>query len=207
MIDLIIKISISVIILVWVLYLNQLIIENKKIKKLIIKNKIFHPNSISITRIFIWLLSIILFHIWLETIAIALFVLSSILDSTDWIIARNCNLTSDLWKSLDPMADKITYVVALIYFAIIWKISTILVIIFIIIDLVGQLSRILLNKLKLEKRANIYWKLKTSFIFLVILLLMLFYAEIPVYSTNLLIIIWIIFAILSIVFKFITVKR
>lgn len=204
---LIIEIIFSGLIVLITLYLSNYFVKNEKSKTFIIKHNFIHPNQISIFRVFLWIFALWLFHFWFETFWILLFVFASILDATDWIIARWCNLTSELWKSLDPLADKIVYIIPLFYFSIIWKISLFLVIIFVIIDILWQFSRILLDKLKLEKKANIYWKVKTIFVFTIILYLMIienkWLFNIDLFYNNLLLIIAIIFAILSIVFKFV----
>ncbi len=204
--NLIIEVILSSIIVYWTIYLSNFFVRNKKSRKFIVNHKIFHPNQISIFRVFLSFIAMFLFYYGMETLAVLLFVFSAILDATDWIIARWCNLQSELWKSLDPLADKIVYCVALLYFAFMSKINLYLVFVFIIIDILWQFSRILLDKLKMEKKANIYWKVKTSFVFILVFFLMVFESkwlfEIDVFYNNLLMIVWIAFAVLSIVFKF-----
>lgn len=173
--------------------------------------KLLHPNSISILRIPLSFLAVYLFAIWQETFWIALFVFASITDASDWIIARKCWLTTELGKNLDPLSDKIVYFVPLIYFAFLWKIPFYLVAIFLIIDTFWQFSRIILRKLQLETKANSYWKFKTTFVFILIFYLMSFEKEfsqfLPFFINNILMILAIFFAILSIVFKFIPWKK
>jgi phosphatidylglycerophosphate synthase len=63
------------------------------------------------------------------------------------------------------MADKIVYFLPLLYFWFVWKINMILLILFIIIDSIGQISRIFLKKMQKETKANIFGKVKTIFVF------------------------------------------
>jgi len=204
---LIVEMILSILIVFFTIFITKELLKNKNVKEVIVKNKIFHPNSISIYRIPMWLLSIILFYYDYEILSIVLFTFAAISDAVDWMIARECNLTSELWKSLDPLADKLVYFAPIIYFWIIWKLNIILVIVLILIDTLWQFSRIILKKLKLDSKANNYWKFKTTFIFILIFYLMVLenkgYINIEPIFNNILLIFSIIFAILSIVFKFV----
>jgi len=205
--NLIIEIISSFFVVIFTLWSTHFLLKKEKYRKVIKNNKIFHPNYISYFRVPLWFIAIVLFHYEFHLISIILFTFAAITDAIDWMIARACNLTTELWKSLDPLADKLVYFAPLIYFWIIWKINLYLVITFVIIDTLGQFSRILLKKLKLETSANSYWKFKTTFVFILIYYLMILenknLFEIDIIYNNILMIFWLIFAILSIVFKFI----
>lgn len=67
-------------------------------------------------------------------IAIYMYVVVAVLDATDGIFARGAGLVSERGKSLDPLIDKMTYFIPLIYFASLGHISPWLVGIFILID-------------------------------------------------------------------------
>jgi phosphatidylglycerophosphate synthase len=77
-------------------------------------------------------------------------------DAVDGIIARNCNLETSTGKWLDPLSDKLVYFIPLLYFGYLGSISLLGVIIFIVIDTFGQFSRILLDYLKWETKANMF---------------------------------------------------
>lgn len=206
-----VELIISLLIVLITIFWTKKILKNNKARKIIVKNKFLHPNSISYFRIPLWLIAILLFHYWYEIIWVSLFTFASITDAVDWMVARACKLTTELWKSLDPLADKLVYFSPLLYFWIIWKINLYLVISFIVIDIAWQFSRIILKKLKLETKANHYWKFKTTFIFILIFYLMIFenkeFINLNLVINDILILFWIIFAILSILFKFIPNKK
>lgn len=209
--NLIIEIILSFVIVFWTLYLSNYFVKNKTSRQFIINNKIIHPNQISIFRVILSIIALLIFNYYSAEIGILLFVFASILDATDWIIARWCNLTTELWKSLDPLADKIVYFIPLLYFWFLWKINLFLVFIFIFIDILWQFSRLILDKLNIEKKANIYGKIKTTFIFIIIFYLMIIDSKnlfvIDILYSNFFIIIGIILSVLSIVFKFIKLKK
>lgn len=204
--ELTIEIIGSFLMIVHVLYFSHYFVKNKKTNKIIKNNKIFHPNSISYLRIPLGFFSMILLYYGFEISAILLFVFAAITDATDGIIARGCGLITAKGKWLDPLSDKLVYFAPLLYFGIIGKINLILVLIFIFIDIFGQFSRILLKKIKKEWWANVYGKIKTTFVFILIFYLMVFenknIVNIADVYNNLLIWIAMFFAILSVVFKF-----
>lgn len=204
---LLLEIFLSLFIIFFVYFWTKFLLRYEKVKTFIISHRFLHPNSISYFRIPLWVLSIIFFYYDYEILWVCLFSFAVITDAIDWMIARSCNLTSELWKSLDPLADKLVYFAPLIYFWFIWKINFYLVILFVLIDTLWQFSRIILKKLKLETKANNYWKFKTVFVFVLIFYLMiienknLFISDI--FYNNLLMSFAIFFALLSIIFKFI----
>jgi len=198
--------------IVWfTIFITNFLVSNEKTKKIIIKNIFFHPNSISYYRIFLSVMWIILYIFSYETLWISIIALACITDYSDWVIARKCNLETQLWKSLDPLSDKINYFVPLFYFTIIWKISLILTIMFFIIDFLWQFSRIILKKLNKETKANYFWKLKTSVTFILMFYIMIFdksnILEKPYLYYNIILSIVLFLAILSIVFKFYDYKN
>lgn len=209
--NLITEIIFSLLIIVDVLYFSHYFVKNKKTKKIIKNNKIFHPNSISYLRMPLGIFSMILLYYGFETSAILLFVFAAITDASDGIIARGCDLATKKGKWLDPLSDKLVYFAPLLYFWIIWKINLILVVIFVFIDVLGQFSRILLKKVKKEWSANIYGKIKTTFVFILIFYLIIFENKhiINISDTYNDICMWIaiMFWILSLVFKFIPNKK
>lgn len=206
MIILIIEILFSLLIVFLTLFITKILLKKEKIKLYIINHKFLHPNYISYYRIPFWVISVFLFNYYYETVAILFFTFFAITDAVDWMIARECKLFTEWGKSIDPLADKLFYFAPIIYFWLIWKLNIYLVLVFIFIDILWQFSRILLKKLNLELKANNYWKIKTTFVFIIIYYLMIIenknFINIDNLLNNFLLFIAIIFALLSIIFKF-----
>lgn len=204
---LIIELIISVFISVSIFFWSKYLVTIASVRSFIVRNKVFHPNSISYFRIPLWFFAILLFHYEYEILAILLFTFAAITDAVDGIIARSCNLCTDLGKSLDPLSDKLVYFAPILYFWFIWKISLILVLSFVILDTLWQFSRVLLKKMNLETKANNYGKFKTTFVFILIFYLMIFenkdFINSEIFYNNILMWFALFFAFLSILFKFI----
>ena len=181
------------------------ILQIPKVQKYFKKTLIFHPNSLSILRIPLAMLALYLywknFIIW----ALFLYTLSIVLDALDGMIARSCQLETQLGKWLDPFSDKIVYFIPLVFFWAVWKINLYGVLLFIVIDTFGQFSRIILDYFRMETKANIFGKAKTVFIFVWILFLMMVERKTNSYWSFEIYALWIavILALSSIIFKFI----
>lgn len=111
-----------------------------------------------------------LFFIFLN-VAGGLFVISMITDFLDGYLARKKNQITTFGKLFDPLADKITINVTLIFLAMFHYSSFIFVILFIIRDLVVDGSRNIIAKHNLKFEANIFGKLKTIFQTIAIIIL------------------------------------
>ncbi len=129
-----------------------------------------HPNAISIVRIPMGLLSVWMWHQEWHVFSILWFAVWMISDLTDGTIARNCDLVTESGKWLDPLSDKCLYFPPLIYFAVLGTIPPLWVALIIIIDTLGQFSRLL----PVKKAANSFGKTKTALI-TVLLFLCAFY--------------------------------
>lgn len=133
-------------------------------RRWLIRNRIFHPNSISLIRIPMGLVSVFVLWAGMPSAAILWFAFWMITDLTDGTIARNCNLTSETGKWLDPLSDKCMYFPVLLYFALGGHLAKQLplawVIALLLIDAVGQGSRLFSAK----KAANYFGKAKTALI-------------------------------------------
>ncbi|MBT3286380.1 MAG: CDP-diacylglycerol--glycerol-3-phosphate 3-phosphatidyltransferase [Victivallales bacterium] len=132
-------------------------------RRWIVRHRFMHPNSISLIRIPMGLVSILLLWLEMPSTAILWFAFWMITDLTDGTIARCCDLTTETGKWLDPLSDKCMYFPVLLYFAIapvpkglplLWVLALI------VIDSVGQASRLFSAK----KAANYFGKAKTALV-------------------------------------------
>lgn len=153
----------------------------------LIRHRLFHPNSISLIRIPMGIVSVLLLWSGMPTVAILWFAFWMITDLTDGTIARCCNLTSEMGKWLDPLSDKCMYFPVLLYFATASQVDKHLplvwVIALLVIDSVGQASRLFSAK----KAANYFGKAKTALITILLSVLGLdIVGEVPFLSSELL---------------------
>ena len=136
-----------------------------------------HPNSISIMRLPMGIISAVLAANGFWCTATIWFAFWMITDLTDGTIARNCDLGSETGKWLDPLSDKFMYFPVLLLFCFSketnvetnvylrkWSVCS-----FIIIDVIGQLSRLFVKK----KAANQFGKAKTALVTILLSLLAL----------------------------------
>jgi CDP-diacylglycerol--serine O-phosphatidyltransferase len=125
-----------------------------------------HPNAISLIRIPMGALSILLVHLGHWNTGVLWFAFWMITDLTDGTIARNCDLETETGKWLDPLSDKFMYFPCLLYLSLgpyikeevrldIWGVA-----LFIVIDTLGQASRLFSRK----KAANYFGKAKTALV-------------------------------------------
>ncbi len=126
----------------------------------IIRHPLFHPNSISFVRMPMGVIAVVLWVTGSPLAAIIWFAAWMITDLTDGTIARNCNLGTESGESLDPLSDKLMYFPPLLYFAYKGALPWSWVGLLLVIDTVGQFSRLLVKK----RAANAFGKAKTAFI-------------------------------------------
>ncbi len=133
----------------------------------VIDHPLLHPNAISLIRIPMGVISLALWRYGeavgnplLPKIALLWFAFWMITDITDGTIARNCGLATESGKWLDPLSDKCMYFPILIMFSIWGPIPKIWCLALILIDTMGQASRLLVQK----KAANYFGKAKTALI-------------------------------------------
>lgn len=123
---------------------------------------ILHPNTLSILRIPMGLLTVLLAYKGLWSAATVFFAFWMITDLTDGTIARRCDLGTDIGKWLDPLSDKCMYFPVLIFCAFsehcVVRLNPGLVFLFIVADIIGQTSRLFVKK----KAANQFGKAKTA---------------------------------------------
>lgn len=123
-----------------------------------------HPNSISRARYPMGVISVALLHMGYPRLCFLFFTFWMITDITDGDIARKCDLHTEEGESIDPFSDKLMYSPMLIYMA--WRgwLDPVLVSLFLVFDVTGQISR----RFTKHKAANLFGKAKT---FLVVVLL------------------------------------
>ncbi|MBU2511819.1 CDP-alcohol phosphatidyltransferase family protein [bacterium] len=127
-----------------------------------------HPNFISRCRFPMGIVSVMLYHtgsvlnpgepesLWHHA-GILFFAFWMISDITDGTIARHFELGSKEGESIDPLSDKLLIFPPLFYFAYLDIISFTAVIVFLLFDIVGTVSRYFIQ----NKAANLFGKSKT----------------------------------------------
>ena len=130
-----------------------------------------HPNGISVMRLPMGVISILMACQGWWLTAMLWFSFWMITDMTDGTIARNCDLVTETGKWLDPLSDKFMYFPPLIYLSagsvFSWGLKILpfsLVVIFVVLDVLGQLSRFWVKK----KAANSFGKAKTALVTVVL---------------------------------------
>lgn len=158
---------VSLMLLLERLTLNRLA-NSAKGKRWVQSTKWMHPNFISRCRYPTGVLSAAIFHmggiltpetagsLWHHA-AIIFFAFWIISDMTDGTIARHFDLGSEEGESIDPLSDKLLLFPPLLYFAYYGLIPMIPVLIFLVLDTVGQFSRYFIT----NKAANLFGKAKT----------------------------------------------
>lgn len=145
------------------------------------------PNYLTIFRIilvpiFIWLI----FFIRTSTgslFALIVFIVASITDYLDGMLARKYNVISDFGKIMDPLADKILVAVALFALALppIDYISIVAVVLILLREIAVTFLRSYYKKKKIIIAANIWGKLKTVTQMVGIITALIYYTMIQYY--------------------------
>ncbi len=123
-----------------------------------------HPNFISRARYPMGFISVALLHLDYPRLCFLYFTFWMITDITDGEIARKCDLHTKEGETIDPFSDKLMYSPMLIYMVYRGWLDPILVSLFLVFDITGQVSR----RFTKVKAANLFGKAKT---FLVVVLL------------------------------------
>lgn len=128
---------------------------------------LLHPNAICYWRAGMALFGFVLyFYSGYQSLAIFIFTFAAILDGVDGIVARNCDLTTEWGKWLDPLCDKLTYLPPLVGFAYAGVMSVEVVWILVGIELLGQIfARKILALLRFSVAANNFGKIKAIICF------------------------------------------
>ncbi len=154
-----------------ILLLNA--IRHEGARNFIKRCPLLHPNALSIMRLPMGCLSILFAYTGHWSIAMIWFAFWMITDLSDGTIARGCDLITESGKWLDPLSDKFMYFPPLLYFSFSSTVTPSLpkipVIAFIVLDILGQSSRLFVKK----KAANQFGKAKTALTTLLIALIAL----------------------------------
>lgn len=139
--------------------------------------KITLPNILSISRLVISIFFVVLFisnDPFLQFIALILFIFGSLTDYFDGYIARKYNLTSDLGKFLDPLADKFLTISAFSSFVFLNIIPLWMLLMLIGRDLVLTILRsININLITTSFEAKLKTTLQMIFIIITIILILI----------------------------------
>jgi CDP-diacylglycerol--glycerol-3-phosphate 3-phosphatidyltransferase len=109
-----------------------------------------------------------------DIIALAIFVAASVTDALDGKIARKYNLITNFGKFLDPLADKVLVVSALLCFTELGLISSVPVIIIVAREFMVSGLRLVTANEGVVVPASIWGKLKTAFTMVAIVVILLF---------------------------------
>ena len=136
-----------------------------------------HPNAISRARYPMGFLSVMFLHMGYPRLCFLFFTFWMITDITDGDIARKCDLHTEAGESIDPFSDKLMYSPMLVYLA--WQgwLDPVLVTLFLVFDITGQVSR----RFTKVKAANLFGKAKTFLVvvLLIVVGLVLIYGPLP----------------------------
>ena len=140
------------------------------------------PNILSIVRILLIPVFIVLYLIGRQgeniylMISVAVVALSGFTDILDGIIARKCNMVSDLGKVLDPVADKLTQAAVAICLAIDNPIVIPMFVVFAVKESAMMIGALTLYK-STERRpisAKWYGKMSTVILYAVMMLIIIY---------------------------------
>ncbi|MBR0459296.1 MAG: CDP-alcohol phosphatidyltransferase family protein [Victivallales bacterium] len=138
--------------------------HNSTTREWIRKCPLCHPNTISLMRLPMGFIACWIAYKGNWSFATLWFAFWMITDLSDGTIARHCNLGTETGKWLDPLSDKCMYFPVLLFFAFSKQVKIPLdpipVIAFVIIDVIGQVSRLFVKK----KAANLFGKAKTALV-------------------------------------------
>ena len=128
------------------------------------------PNILSSIRLFLVPIFVISFFLIDKYVALGVFVIASITDVIDGYIARHYNAVTEFGKILDPFADKLMKMAALISLTIVSLIPIWVTVLMIVCDLAMIISGICIYKKKITIQSNWIGKAGTLIISLGVVL-------------------------------------
>ena len=129
------------------------------------------PNVLSMIRIALIPIMVVLFFSERYFATAILLVVSAITDVVDGIIARRCNLVTELGKALDPIADKLTQIAVTFCLGIRIRRMFIPLVLLVIKEVfTGITQLIIIKKKKIVVGADWYGKVTTVFLYFMLFL-------------------------------------
>lgn len=151
------------------------------------------PNKLTLARVilvpFFVLFLLTDFIPYSNVFALIIFIVASITDALDGHIARKNNLITNFGKFLDPLADKVLVVSALLCFVQLGVISSVPVIIIVAREFMVSGLRLITANEGVVVPAGIWGKLKTAFTMVTIVVIIAFLCTTTFYTTTVAIII------------------
>ncbi len=130
------------------------------------KRNPFHPDWVCYGRVFLSFVGIIFYILDYHKIGIAIYIIASFGDALDGMLARATELVSRRGEKLDPLCDKITYLLPIGYFVVVGILPFWQSVAFILAELLGQtLVRRVAEKHNLSVAANLFGKIKATLAF------------------------------------------
>ncbi len=126
----------------------------------------------------------------LNKISLVIFIVAALTDTLDGYIARNYNQITNLGKFLDPLADKLLVISALICFVYTNILSPWIVIIVIARELMITGFRTIAAKEGIVLAANIFGKIKTVIQMITVIYTIFIHSQILSYNTTLYYLLW-----------------
>ncbi len=146
------------------------------------------PNILTLIRLLLVPLFVVVFHNeeGMRTFSTLIFVLASVTDVLDGYIARKYNMSTRWGQLMDPLADKCMQLAVILSLFFVEQVPGWFLAILLAKELIMILGSAFLFSRKTYVKANIFGKLNTVFLFLVMTLLLLIPAINPVVKTVLL---------------------
>jgi len=150
-------------------------------------------NKLTFLRIFmipIFMFALLSNKVTINKISLVIFIIAALTDTLDGYIARKYNQITNLGKFLDPLADKLLVISALICFVYLSILSPWIVIIIIGRELMITGFRTIAAKEGVVLAANIYGKVKTVVQMITITYTIFIYAQILSYNSVIYYVLW-----------------
>ncbi len=133
------------------------------------------PNILTLIRLFMVPLFVVVFHNeeGIRTFSMLIFVLASATDVLDGYIARKYNMSTRWGQLMDPLADKCMQLAVILSLFYVGQVPGWFLVILVAKELIMIMGSAFLYSKKTYVKANVFGKLNTVFLFLVMTLLLL----------------------------------
>ena len=147
------------------------------------------PNKLTILRVllipvFVVLLLADFWGKWLDYLALAVFIIASLTDMLDGMIARKYNLITNFGKFMDPLADKLLVCSAMICLLDLGRIPAWVVIVIIAREFIISGFRLVASDKGVVIAAGYIGKAKTVFQMIMIILMIIDFTEGPLFMVT-----------------------